>query len=224
MLLSHGSSGPGESENRIAKFFLSHGYSVGIIDYFTAHGIKSLGWIDHGPCMDQYTATFKDIFDIDFPVHDKIVHIGFSLGGYVGLLHSERFIKNYCFYPGIIALTGQLLEKDYSNTTAIIPSGDTWCDNFFSFYNQCKSPPTVDIAQDSYHGFMLPNKDREILITKYNTTGSVLSIEEFESLQFNCETLKTVFPDSVNQIIKLQSHPEYSIMYLNKILSEIENL
>lgn len=223
-MLSHGSSGPGESENRVAKFFLSHGFSVGIIDYFTAHGITSLGWIDHGPCIDQYTATFKDIFDIDFPDHKKIVHIGFSLGGFVGLMHSNKFIKNYCFYPGIIALTDQLLEQDYSNTTVIIPSNDTWCDNFYSFYNMCKTPPVIEIAQDAFHGFMLPNKDREILITKYNTTERILSIDDFENLQFNCEKLKSVFPDSVNQIIKLQSHTEYSIMYLDKILSEIEYL
>ena len=223
-MLSHGSGGPGASEERLRDFFIARGYTVGIVDYFTANGISSLGWMDQGPFADFYDATFKQIFDIKFPDWDKIVHLGFSLGGYVGLLHSEKFVKNYCFYPGIVGVTQDLLNKDYSNTTVILPELDTWCDNYYDFHQQCKSPPELLSITGAYHGFVLPNKQREILVTKYNTTGRILSSNEFNQLKFHHETLTETFVEKQNQIIRLQSNDKYSIMCLTKILSEIQDL
>lgn len=224
VLLSHGSSGPGESEQQIAEFFLANGYQVGLVDYFSPHNIDSLGWIDFGPYADTYTASFREIFDIKWPENQKIIHIGFSLGGYVGLLNAEKFTKNYCFYPGIVAVTQQLIDKDYTNTTVVLPEYDDWCDNYQKFNSMCKNPPKTSVAHGCYHGFMLPDKDREILITKYNTTERVLSSQEFNDLQFHYDVLTQAFPDKINQKIRLRSNKKYSIIYLNQILQEIQDL
>jgi hypothetical protein len=223
VLISHGSGGVGAGEYHIAESMLANGYTVGILDYFSAYGIQSLGWVDHGPHMDLHDVLFKDMFDIQFPEYKKIVHIGSSLGGYFGLYHSDKFIKNYCFYPGIIALTNQLLLADYSNTTVFSAANDDWCDNYTDFESQCRTPPHK-IVVDAHHGFLITDKSREILVTKYNTTARVLSITDFNKMKPNIYSFKTRFTKIENLKIHLQNHPECSTMCINHILAEITHL
>lgn len=224
ILISHGSGGIGGNELRLAETFLSKGYNIGLLDYFSKFGIDSLGWIDHGPYIDLHECTFSDMFDFTMPQYDKIVHIGSSLGGYLGLYHSNHFVKNYCFYPGIIALTPKLLSNDYTNTTVFLAKNDNWCDNYIDFENHCLVPPISTIVPNTHHGFMIPNKNREILITKYNTTSKILSNDEFNTLKPNTHSFAKHFSEKNNQTIILQSNEKYSIMCIDQILKEITDL
>lgn len=224
IVISHGSGGIGSAEKSIAQKFITEGYNVALLDYFTKHGIDSLGWIDHGPFMDRHAVSFAEMFDINLPKYKNIIHIGFSLGGYYGLYNAQKFIKNYCFYPGIIAVTDELIKKDYSNTTVFLPTNDTWCTNYDQFRDMCENPPNDFVINDCYHGFMLHHKEREILITKYNTTQRILSNKEFGQLRPNHYTFALLFPGFHNEKIRLQSNKKYSIMCLNYILEDINNI
>ena len=221
IVISHGSSGVGSAEQNIAYQFLSRGYNVAILDYFTKYNIESLGWIDFGPYMDTHDCTFEKMFDINFPEYENYIHIGCSLGGYFGLYHAEKFTKNYCFYPGIIAVTQELLDKDYTNTTVFIPSGDTWCDNYPQFEQLLKTPPEVIHMENTFHGYMLEDKDREILITKYNTTDTILSKDQFSELKPNAHSFIKLFPSRVNETIRLKSSKKHANISLNYILKDI---
>jgi len=224
VVISHGSSGVGSAENNIAQQFLLKGYNVAILDYFTKYNIESLGWIDHGSYMDKHSCTFEQMFDIELPKYENYVHIGCSLGGYFGLYHAQKFIKNYCFYPGIIAVTQDLIEKDYSNTTVFLPSKDTWCDNYKDFEFMLDNAPDVIYMQDVYHGYMLDDKDREILITKYNTTSRILSNKQFSELRPNHYSFALLYPERVNEKIRLQSSKSHATMSLNFIFKELQDL
>ena len=111
IVISHGSGGIGSAETFARDFFESKGYDV-------PHGIKNLWWSD-GDLQDVHDVTFNEMADVEFPEGD-IVHIGFSLGGFFGLINHERFIKNYLFYPGVQGITQELLDKDYSNAVVIV--------------------------------------------------------------------------------------------------------
>lgn len=209
-------------KKNMAQQLLINGYNVAILDYFTKYNIQSLGWIDHGPHMDRHSCTFEQMFDIELPKYENYIHIGCSLGGYYGLYHAQKFTKNYCFYPGILGVTQKMIEQDYSNTTVFLPTFDSWCTNYAAFKEMCANPPKEYVVPDCYHGFMLSNKDREILITKYNTTQRILSNEQLGQLRPNHYTFALLFPGFHNEKIRLQSNEEYSIMCLNYILEEIK--
>jgi len=223
ILISHGSGGPGEAETAMSNFFLSHGYTVGIVDYFTKHNVKKLFWSDRPAYKDAYEATFNEMFDIAIPNYKKVVHIGFSLGGTLGLVNSTKFTKNYCFYPGTVGMTQELLDQDYSNTTVIIAQNDIWCSDYREFASQCKRPPRKWVAKDCYHGFMIPGKEKTIPIVKYVTTENVLSWGQFNTLGPNHEVLKSYF-DYTWLTIKLLYNEKECIMYMNKILKECQSL
>jgi len=224
IVISHGSSGVGSAEQNIAQQFLVKGYNVAILDYFTKYNIESLGWIDFGPYMDKHSCTFEQMFNIELPEYKNYIHIGCSLGGYYGLYHAQKFVKNYCFYPGVIAVTQDLIEKNYSNTTVFIPSKDTWCDNYKDFELMLKTPPNVIHMDNAYHGYMLENKDREILISKYNTTSRILSNEQFSQLRPNHYAFALLYPERVNETIRLKSNKQHAILSVNYILKELETI
>ena len=223
-MISHGSGGVGSAENNIAHEFLLKGYNVAILDYFTKYNIESLGWIDHGPYMDKHSCTFEQMFDIQLPKYENYIHIGCSLGGYYGLYHAQKFTKNYCFYPGVIAVTNDLINKDYSNTTVFLPSKDTWCDNYKDFELMVDKTPDVIYMEDAHHGYMLQDKVREILISKYNTTSRVLSNEQFSGLRPNHYSFTLLYPERVNEKIRLQSHERCARMSLNLIFKELQEI
>ena len=220
--ISHGSGGVGSNEWNIASFFLSAGYTVAIVDYFTKHGIKKLLW-DYNPVSnDNYRVSFNDMLSASIPQYEKIVHIGCSLGGFFGFQMSTHFLKNYCFYPGILAFTDEMLKKDYSNTTVFVATLDTWCDNYFSFHSQCSIPPTVVLA-DAYHGFMIPDKNVVIPVAKYNLPVIPVSSLEFNALVPCHEFLSTAYGYTKSEIL-LQHSEQHCIMYLNRILEEIKKI
>lgn len=223
VVISHGSSGVGTAEKNIAQQFLLKGYNVAILDYFTKYNIESLGWIDHGPFMDKHSCTYPQMFDIELPKYENYIHIGCSLGGYYGLYHAQKFIKNYCFYPGVLGVTQELIDQDYSNTTVFLPTNDTWCTSYQTFKGMCAKPPKEYNVPNCYHGFMLSNKDREILITKYNTTQRILSSDQLNTLRPNHYAFALLFPGYYNEKIRLQSNEEYSTICLEYIFKDISN-
>ena len=114
VLISHGSGGIGAAEYNCARYFLQHGYRVGLLDYFSKWNIPKLFWNYQPNRQDDYYVTFDTILTkVELP-DEKIVHIGFSLGGYFGILNNQKFYKNFCFYPGILGLHD---DKNYDNTT-----------------------------------------------------------------------------------------------------------
>lgn len=221
--ITHGSSGIGPCEWNIASFFLSNGYQVALLDYFTQYDIPKLFWDHRSHNQDRHTVPFKKMFDnATIPDFEKIVHIGCSLGGFFGMYHANQFVKNYCFYPGILAFNNNMLTANYSNTTVFLGNQDTWCDNYFTFHNQCNTPPTAHSVAAS-HGFMIPNKDTVIPIAKYNTPTTVIADEDFAVLIPNHIWLALRFGFKPSSVL-LQHNEIQSTMLLNLILNEIKNI
>ena len=116
------------------------------------------------------------------------------------------------------------MSNDYVNTTVFLAKNDNWCDNYNDFEAHCLMPPISTTVPNTHHGFMIPNKNREILITKYNTTSKILSNSEFDTLKPNTHSFAEHFSEKNNQTIVLQSNEKYSIMCINQILKEIAYL
>jgi hypothetical protein len=209
ILISHGSGGVGAAEWGAAKFFLKNGYKVGLLDYFSKWNIDKLFWSYQDHNSDAHTVSFNTILtNINFPT-EKIVHIGFSLGGYLGLINSNKFYKNFCFYPGILGYLGQ---QNFDNTTVIIAENDNWCTFNNTFNNTW-------FAKDCYHGFMIPNKNKDIPVAKYNFPAS-MSHGQYLNLMPNHTYLTSMYGHT-EEIIRLQSNDRYSIVYLNRILESL---
>lgn len=223
ILISHGSGGIGINEKSLAKFFIKAGFKVGIIDYFSRWGIEKLYWGCRTSIMDNHSVTFNEMFEtpcLDF--NEKIVHIGCSLGGTFGLHNSKKFFKNYCFYPGILGYTKEMLLRDYSNTTVIIAEHDTWCDNYYNFESQCHLPPNKIIAEGTFHGFMIPKKDNVIPVAKHTLGSYVISEKDYVDLQPNFQYISSIY-DYEEVEIKLKHNKEKCIEYRQYILKDIMN-
>lgn len=219
ILISHGSSGIGNTEYSIAEYFLTKGYRVGLFDYFSKWSISHLWWSYHDNYTDEISICFKNILSAEnLPYRDKIVHIGCSLGGFFGLLNSEKFYKNYCFYPGIIGFTEKLIKKDYSNTTVFEPLKDNWC-NYKMFHNFCTTPPKR-IKVDTYHGFMSPHKDRIVDIAKYQIPSFPISDVEFYNLKPSHIYLDFKYGFKKEKV-RLKYSKEYAIICLNEIVKNL---
>lgn len=209
ILISHGSGGIGDAEWNAAEFFLKNGYKVGLLDYFSKWNVSKLFWCYKEHLRDNHSVSFNTMLtDITLP-DEKIVHIGFSLGGYLGLLNNDKFYKNFCFYPGILGYLGQ---ENFDNTTVIIAENDNWCTFNNTFVNTW-------IAKDCYHGFMIPNKDRDIPVAKYNFP-TAMTHKQYLKLIPNHNYLTSVYGHT-EETIRLKSNEKYSIMYLNKILESL---
>jgi len=219
ILISHGSSGLGTTEFNIAEFFLKRGFKVGLLDYFSKFNIDKLWWSDLEPYVDKIENSFYEILtNINFPNYE-IVHLGFSLGGFLGILNSHMFIKNYCFYPGIIAFTNEIINKDYNNTTVFIPKFDNWCDYSY-FEKHCKIPPQKIIIEKAYHSFMSKNKDIEIYVNKYITPITPISENEFMMLKPKHYWLNEKYNFNIEKI-RLKYDHFSCILCLNHILKDL---
>lgn len=220
ILISHGSSGIGAAEYSTAEFFLSKGYRVGLLDYFSKHNISNLWWNYQERFRDNYNVSFYEMLtDIVFP-NEKIVHIGFSLGGFLGILNAEKFYKNFCFYPGIIGYTVSITQSNYNNTTVFNATQDEWCNSYKEFESLCNIPPKrIDI--DAYHGFMIPDKDKEIPIAKYKLPNNTMTVIDFCNLK-PCHVWLSSKYGYDSKIIRLQHNKEFAIMCLNQIYKEIQ--
>lgn len=223
IVVSHGSGGIGKSELNICDFFLQRGHRVTMIDYFSPHGIGKLFW-DYGLYnQDEHDISFKQMFDdVSIADHGKLVHIGCSLGGFFGIYHSNRFVRNYCFYPGVIGFTQEMVERDLSNTTVFLAGRDQWCDNYHVFHDRCISPPHL-ISVDCYHGFMIPGKDITIPVAKYRFPGHPISDEEFGDMSPHHQRLSERFGFDAAEVT-LQYDQEQSTMLLHHIWEEIKDL
>ena len=76
-------------------------------------------------CLVGRLDTFDYIVD-EARMITTFCHIGFSLGGFLGLLNADKFERNYVFYPRILGITSSLVEKNYSNTVSFIATQDNW--------------------------------------------------------------------------------------------------
>lgn len=223
ILISHGSGGIGSAEWNTAEFFLKNGYKVGLLNYFSKWNISVLWWNFEENYRDNYDVSFnKMLTDIKFP-NEKIIHIGFSLGGFLGLLNTEKFILNFSFYPGIIGYTKDIVSKDYNNSTVFIAELDNWCDNYTFFEQLCLIPANKIIVRKSHHGFMIPNKNKNFVGAKYNLPCNIITDEEFNALRPNHLYMSSKYNFN-KQEIRLKYNKKECIIQLNKILERIHIL
>jgi len=220
IVISHGSGGIGPAETFARDFFESAGYDVHLIDYFTPHGIDKLWWSDNSVEQDNYDVTFKEMANVEFPEGD-IIHIGFSLGGFFGLINHERFIKNYLFYPGVQGITQELLDKDYSNAVVIAGTEDNGQNKYNIFRDMCKQPPPMHYSlAGAHHAFMVTDIDRSFDMVRYGNLGKVMDQEEFSQLKPNHKYLSERYGYTNSKTVLL-SHSEYRLQYLNLIKEEL---
>ena len=220
IVISHGSGGVGPAEHYIKTLLENHGYDVYINDYFTPHNINSLRWSEIDP--DDYDVTFNELFNVSLPDEDMI-HIGFSLGGYFGLINSEKFKKNILFYPAVLGYTQQMLEKDYSNTMVILCSEDPGKIKYERFHNELlTAPPLTYTLVGAHHAFMVEGIDREFNMTSYGGSyGGLMSDEDFKQLKPNHRYLSSKYTHKTRRAV-LKYHKDYRHQYAQIVKEEID--
>lgn len=218
ILISPGSGGLGQGETNIANFFLSKGYTVILNNYFKPVNIKELFWDDG----DIKEISLKElIHNTDIKFDKKIIHLGFSLGGYFGLVHATKFYKNYCFYPGLIGFTKKQLKQDFSNTTVFLPTKDNWCNNYNVFRKNIDVLPKEIILKNKYHGFMNLEKNKKFVVNRYLINNICLDDTELDSFLLNYTYLSSKY--SYEKVkIRLKYDEKSYIMCLNYIIKDIQ--
>lgn len=222
IMITHGSGGVGSAERFTADFFRDKGFDVIVNDYFTQYGIEMLRWHEHFP--DNYEMSFVEMFEtIEIP-DEPIYHIGFSLGGFFGIINHEKFVKNYLFYPGVLGFTEDMLNKDYSNAWVISGMEDEGQEKYDAFKEQCVKPPLSHYyLPDTHHAFMNTDLERSFDMVRYNIIGKCMSEEEFRSVKPNHGYMSETYGHS-NQWTILKSNEDMRWHYLNLIYEDIKNV
>lgn len=222
IVISHGSGGIGPAELRTRDFFVDAGYEVELLDFFTPHGIEYLRWGDSGRDNDP-DITFKEMFDVDFP-EGPLVHIGFSIGGFLGLCHSDKFKKNYLFYPGVQGFTQEMLERDYHNTTVILGTEDGGKYKYDNFHTKARHAPNTTTLVGAHHAFMVKDIDRKVNMVSYgNNYGDLMTATEFDELCPNYKVTSSIYGEVGVRVAHLKYHSDFSIQYLNMIKEDLQN-
>lgn len=222
ILISHGSGGIGPAELRTRDFFVDAGYDVELLDFFTPHGIKNLHWGTRGRDNDP-EIRFKEMFDIDFP-KGPLVHIGFSIGGFLGLCHSDKFVKNYLFYPGVQGFTQEMLERDYHNTSVILGTEDGGKYKYDNFHTKAIHAPNSYTLVGAHHAFMVTDIDRKVeMVTYGNNYGDLMTDVEFNELSPNYKTTIETYGEKGVRTAHLKYHSEFSMTYLNLIKEQLDH-
>lgn len=219
--ISHGSGGFGETEKYIGDYFNTLGYQVIFNNYLLDNGIEKLYWYNSKEFNDEYDVTLDELCNIVLPIDKPIIHIGFSLGGYVGIVNSDKFIKNYCFYPGILPMHRSVKHKDFSNTTFFLPQHDNWCTNTQLFINKLDTSPEI-VYINANHGFMLLNKDSEVEVLTYEFPIFV-DRNELDQFVFNHTTLTSKYKNQY-KTVRLQSDSTAAGICLEHMVNEIQLL
>lgn len=222
IVISHGSGGIGPAELRTRDFFVDAGYEVELLDFFTPHGIEILRWGNSGREKDS-DITFKEMFDVDFP-EGPLVHIGFSIGGFLGLCHSDKFVKNYLFYPGVQGFTQEMLERDYRNTTVILGTEDGGKYKYDNFHKKVEKRPDTATLVGAHHAFMITDIDRKIdMVTYGNNYGNLMTDEEFNELRPNHEITSSRYGVIGTRVAHLKYNSGFSMSYLNLIKERLDH-
>tara|TARA_B100000085_G_scaffold236431_1_gene225061 strand:- start:2240 stop:2923 length:684 start_codon:yes stop_codon:yes gene_type:complete len=222
IMISHGSGGVGSAELVTADFFRDRGFDVIVNDYFTQYGINMLRWHENSP--DDYETSFVEMFETIAIPNEPIYHIGFSLGGFFGLINHEKFVKNYLFYPGVLGFTENMLQVDYSNAWVISGTEDKGQEKYDAFKEQCIKPPLVHYyLPNTYHAFMNTDLERSFDMVRYNIVGKCMSEEEFRNVKPNHEYMSETYGHT-NQQTVLRSNEEMRWQYLNLIYEDIKNV
>jgi esterase/lipase len=217
--ISHGSSGFGETEKYLGNYFNTLGYEVIFNNYLADNKIEKLYWSNYKDFNDEYNVTLNQLCKIILP-NKPIIHIGFSLGGYVGLVNADKFIKNYCFYPGILPMHHSIKNKDFSNTTLFLPEHDNWCTNTHQFIDALDTPMKSITIKNTKHGFMLLNKNRSFDVITYDFPIFV-DTNELEQFLFNHNVLTNKYKHQYTTV-NLQSDNIAASICLDYIVNEIQ--
>lgn len=221
--ISHGSAGPGKTEETIAQILINEGINVTILNYFAAYNISKLYWFDSPRYTDDHDVSLADIINLDFSYGVRKFHIGFSLGGYIGLANSDKFIKNYCFYPGCLPLPARLELFDFSNTKIYIGANDNWCNQGIeSFLTVASGEIGVNYIPNCFHSFMSIDKSLNTQVIRFHVTDHFLDRPTLAEIKFNIATLKNIFKwDLID--ITLQSDPIVFAQCLDEIVQNIKS-
>lgn len=223
IIISHGSGGIGSAELICKEYLEHHGFNVELNDYFSRFNMKRMNWSDSDE-QDCHNFTFKDLCELDIDSNQQIVHIGFSLGAFVGLVNNDKFFKNYMFYPGLIGFTQEMTQRDYSNATVYFGSEDPGKEKFDLFLKKCTFPPLTNvIVSGAHHAFMTKDVDRTINMVRYNNLrGRTLSEVEFSNLKPNHTYMANKYGYKTNKRI-LRSDDMHRNNLLNILVADLKN-
>lgn len=222
ILISHGSGGIGSAEKFIANYFSNLGYNVHFNDFFKKYQINKLNWSE----QDSHTHTFKDMYDINVPRCNYLVHIGISFGTFFGFLNNDKFIKNFGFYPSVQGINQHMIEQDYSNCTMFLAEHDVGIDRYSAFAKLCNTPPSKEyIIPNTHHGFMIDKIDIEFDKVKYDLVGKVMSDVEFNKLLPNHAYMSSQYEYKLARTrLKSNNHArEHCLKIIENQIKDLEN-
>lgn len=221
IVLSHGSTGVGTSEIFLANFFLNHGYDVTIIDHFLPFGIDHLSWGD-GAFEDYHPdVTLSDLLDTFFDVTwSHSVHIGMSLGGYLGVARAELFSKIYALYPGFLPLPKEGLFEQLHKIRLFVPEYDNWCKIPEPFISQLH-PAQIQLMKGAYHSFMSIDKNKIARVFSYEFEKPFVPKSDLKNYNLSHKCL-SAHAKCEKLDVPLRSDPHISKLVLDLILKDLQ--
>ncbi len=221
LAISHGSGGLSLSEVKIADFFLEKGFEIQLFDHFTPLRISKLNWGHTNELLDTYSTTLLELIETMESLQCvSKYHLGFSLGGYLGINNSHLFKGVFCCYPGVLPFIKKRIVENREKIYIFEGSEDSWT----KFPNELKSlisKRNLLTIDGAHHSFMSFNKDKDCQVYSYEFDDLLTDRNTLAQIQLNHLSIAK-FGTFKKVTSKNKTHHAGMNIVLNKILKEIE--
>ena len=220
IVISHGSSGLSISEIDISNTFLDQGFIVQLIDHFKTFSKKKFNWGYRDKYIDKEPINIEQLYrSLDCLLPENNIHLGFSLGGYLGLAFQSYFQKVYSFYPGYLPFDEQISYLKWDNIKIYIPENDNWClipkeiQHFIPTDN-------IVIVNNCFHGFMSSKKDKVAHVSRYHFIKQFYPLHQLSKININYEGLDNISNKCDHIEVRIKSNNNCRQRIINQIIED----
>lgn len=209
------------SEVKIADFFLEKGFEIELFDHFTPLRIDKLNWGYLTGLVDSHETSLLELVEsIDSVQCTSQHHLGFSLGGYIGLNNAHLFKTVFCCYPGILPIIKSHFTENVDKIHIFEGSEDMWT-RFPSELRPLIHGDHFHIIDGAYHSFMSFDKDKECPVYSYQFNELFADRPTLSQIQLNHSSISK-FGSFKKIVSRNKTHKDGIRTVLNKILKEID--
>lgn len=183
-------------------------------------GIERLNW-GEAKFEDTFDVSLQDLIETFTDVDTKeCVHVGMSLGGYLGIARADLFEKVYAVYPGLLPLPREGFLKNSHKLHVFVPEHDNWCKIPKALESHLQRSQKT-LLEGAYHSFMSLEKNKVAQVFRYEFGEALIPGEFLKNYKLSHKSL-SAFANYEMLDVPLRSDAQARASVLNAILRDLE--
>lgn len=215
--ISHGSKGITSTEIQLTDFFLGHDFTVTLVDHFSPLGIQELLWIPQPEVTALQSISLQDLIEtLPPPLHTNSIHLGLSLGGYIGINALWPYKIICACYPAPLPMGKATLSRNSSCIYLFYGKSDNWTPPPPQLLNIIPQDQQFAL-EGAHHSFMSADKNKVFDVNRYSSLYFTVEDSELRQMGLDHESLAK-WGDYESIVVHNKTCEKSKLFVLNKIL------